>query len=72
VVPAVAGLMTALIGRGLRVLAQGDYAELLPGRWRDRPGLGRAVAGPRQLRGTVSSPAVDRSMRRDASLAGLA
>jgi len=32
VVPAVAGLMTALIGRGLRVLAQSDYAEQLPGR----------------------------------------
>jgi len=31
VVPAVAGLMTALIGRGLRVLAQSDYAEHLPG-----------------------------------------
>lgn len=31
VVPAIAGLMTALIGRGLRVLAQSDYAEELPG-----------------------------------------
>jgi hypothetical protein len=31
VAPTVAGLMTALIGRGLRVLAQSDYAEQLPG-----------------------------------------
>jgi len=31
VVPAVAELMTALIGHGLRVLAQCDYAEQLPG-----------------------------------------
>lgn len=31
VVPAVAGLMTALIDRGLRVLAHSNYAEQLPG-----------------------------------------
>lgn len=31
VVPAVASLMNALIARGMRVLAKGDYAEELPG-----------------------------------------
>jgi hypothetical protein len=31
VVPAVASLMTALIARGMRVLAQSEYAEELPG-----------------------------------------
>ena len=31
VVPAVAALMASLIGRGLRVLAQSDYADELPG-----------------------------------------
>jgi len=32
IVPAVAALMEALIARGMRVLAQSEYAEELPGR----------------------------------------